>query len=505
MRSTSIHSFLFSNKWLLVFLLLGTFVRLLFGLHTQLWNGAPDQLAWQLTLDDALQNELFSYKQLIHYPNEGGSIVLSSIALLLKQVQCGIPGLSLTALLVDTLGRLIQVVIVRKIFGEKVALYFAVWTVFSVPLLLSWSVVNFGLHHIASFSPFIYLLLLFRPMKPHSPWLFGLFCGLSLAFSYDNSVVVLAVGVVIISGIVPVTNKLAFLAKFGLATVIAFLPHLAFRLFLDNGFHLGESSSFLIRDLNFSHLITWHGGMAFVEFWYKPLPASFFLGGVATFYQKVLHVLVILFLLFSLYKTIKQWRKMEGLKPLIVMIVCFFLLYLLSPFYEKSGSLTSYVSYRHLSYILPAIVLWMIYVLLQRTAGTGDYFAKAWIILCIAGSGVFMWTAQPVKSVSYKETGWILARKFGDDPELLNRIRNRLPLTRQKEIMVGYGWGITTALFRETKNERKSVLELKAIIDHFPKEYRKDVLTGVDFAFSPGITPVLKASSLKCIRQEMGD
>ncbi|MBL7983863.1 MAG: hypothetical protein JNM91_02645, partial [Flavobacteriales bacterium] len=56
-----------SPWWWFALVLAGTIVRFLFGLKYELWNGAADQLAWGIGLDDLLANPGIAYKQLIHY------------------------------------------------------------------------------------------------------------------------------------------------------------------------------------------------------------------------------------------------------------------------------------------------------------------------------------------------------------------------------------------------------------------------------------------------------
>src|SRR4030095_15458263 len=94
--------FVFNSWSIWLFVLAGTFIRLVYGIYSKAWMAAPDQIAWGLSLDEMLQIGTFSYKQLIHYPHEGGSLLVSLIALALRPIDFILPSLSLAALLIDT-------------------------------------------------------------------------------------------------------------------------------------------------------------------------------------------------------------------------------------------------------------------------------------------------------------------------------------------------------------------------------------------------------------------
>ena len=71
-------------SWLIVLVALGSISRLVFALEFQLWNQSPDQLAWELNLQEIFENGNWSYDSLIHYPHEGGTILISLFSLLFK-------------------------------------------------------------------------------------------------------------------------------------------------------------------------------------------------------------------------------------------------------------------------------------------------------------------------------------------------------------------------------------------------------------------------------------
>ena len=70
---------------ILILCFLGTFVRIMYGLIYEPWLQAPDHLAWELLIEQGS----FRYDHLIHYPHEGGSILISIIGLSIDPPSCG--------------------------------------------------------------------------------------------------------------------------------------------------------------------------------------------------------------------------------------------------------------------------------------------------------------------------------------------------------------------------------------------------------------------------------
>ena len=103
---------------LLILCLLGALVRFLYGYFYALWNLASDQIAWEILLSEGT----LSYDQLIHYPHEGGAIVISFFSHVVKLFTT-FNSLTITAFLVDFCSRWIQLSIVQKIFNKKKITY----------------------------------------------------------------------------------------------------------------------------------------------------------------------------------------------------------------------------------------------------------------------------------------------------------------------------------------------------------------------------------------------
>jgi hypothetical protein len=380
----------------------------------------------------------------------------------------------------------------QKIFGTKAAAWYAIWSVMSVPLLISWSCVNFGLHHLASFFPFVfaYVVLAF-PSRNFYPWLCGGMAGLAIWFSYDSIILPVAFVIWLLMEPEFQQKRFMYLLKFLGALCIGVLPHLLLKFIPDNGFHLETLTASEIRGVGMSDVEWVRGFKHLVTVWIKPLPASFFLSAGGTVLSIIQRLLVMVFIFSGIYFCVKNWRQQSTNRFLAVVILLFLALYAFSPFYETSANSTSYVSYRHLNYSIPLLVM-LLFNFFANTGKKGDYVLIAWISLGVLFTLLYGFTTRPLIHAEYRAAGWVLARKFGDDPEKLIRLNTMAPPEYRTELCTGFGWGITTTLLsNKTANAEVQLDRVKELIGKFPEPEKRSVMEGMKIAFAPGTTPVL--------------
>jgi hypothetical protein len=492
------------NWHIALFVLSGTIIRFLYAKYSHAWMAAPDQLAWELSLDEMLESGHFSYNQMIHYPHEGGSFLLSLLALCLRPFEGFLPSLSLAALLFDTGIRYFQIWIAGKMFGHRMAVFFGIWTILAVPLLIPWSLVNFGLHYLASIFPFVLLYFVrFRDYGFPNPWLCGLIVGLSISFAYDNLVLIPAYFVWILYNN-DIRNEWRHLAKFLAFVLLMLILHFVLRIVPDNGFHLENLQMLSIRGIQWSNLFSGFELYDIFTVWYNALPASFFLSSGEFLSSNVQRWIVMVFCLSGLIWSIFKPGEKKGVMSLSIWIILIFILaYTLSPFFTDSYEKTSYIYYRHLAYILPLLVLVMIHGLLSIPK-IGFVLVGIWVALCGVFSITYMISTEPKTTANYRASGWILARKYGDDPKHLIRLHSVAPFGERKELMIGFGWGLTATLMDgKTEKDTAAINQLMLLAQAFPAEERKLVFTGVEYAFSDGITPVLDQELLPEIERRL--
>lgn len=476
----------------LTFLLLaGTIVRFIYGYTTKAWLASPDQLAWGLSIDEMIHSRSFSYLQFIHYPHEGGSFLISIISILFRPFENILPSLSWAALVIDFISRLIQIKVANRIFGKQVALWFGIWTILSIPLLIPWSIVNFGMHALSSFFPFlfIYILVVYKESK-YLAILIGVFTGLAFSYSYDNlALILIAIFFIFLSQIFSGIRIQSF-SKYIVSLTITTIPHFFTRIFLDTGFGLEKNPVASIRGVPLDNFLSMASLTNFKDVWYKTLPGSLLLNSLPVLSSGMLNILVSVFLIIgvSFFLRSKSWTSQTKIISTAI-IISFFFLYSFSPFFTQYYSHKGYVFYRHLSYILPFLILIMIAGFTY--SGRKNYFLLfTWILICGIASIKYIDSTKKTEKPLYKAAGWVTARKFGHDITKMFMIREVTKKDYQDELTIGFGWGLSATIL-ENKKDTADLLKLVSKVNECPAQFRDKIIEGVMFSFSDKVTPVL--------------
>ena len=481
---------------LLILCLLGSLVRFLYGYFYALWNLASDQIAWEILLSE----KTLSYDQLIHYPHEGGAIVISIFSHVVKLFTT-FNSLTITAFLVDFCSRWIQLSIVQKIFNKKKITYsFGLWTIIGTAVIIPWATVNFGLHAISGFFPFVFLYLVWlnKDSKQHQINI-GIFLGLAFWFSYSNVVLIL----------VYFLYKLFDYQKYKLwgysflSLVGILFLHLITRYYADAGFHLEEMELNSIRGIEFSldSIETWQRTY---QIWYTSLantilaaPKSIYLVEPVKYAWLFITLVGLLGFVKSCFTEVVSKRLGIG----IWVVIIFILTYAISPFCSNIERIGSYIHYRHLAYILPLLSLLTIVGLCSYKYKTA--LVALFLLLALYSSSLLFTeplATEEQKQVAEKAAGWVLVTKMGHDPERLYHIISTSSYN-QKLLIQGVGWGLSTLLFKDVisddfKSIDKKINRLVNVINQFPSKDREDLMEGITFSFSPNVTPQLPQNIL---------
>ena len=479
-----------NNRHLTLILIAGTIVRFIYGYSTKAWLSSPDQLAWGLSIDEMFNSLSFSYLQFIHYPHEGGSFLFGFISILFRPFENILPTLSWVALAIDFFSRLIQIRVAEQVFGKQVALWFGVWTIFSIPLLIPWTIVNFGMHALSSFFPFLFLYIAVTYKQSKNLIIFlGLLSGIAISYSYDNiSLVILSILYILLSENFT-GMRVKSLLKFSLTCFIILMPHLYTRIFIDTGFGLEKNPVASIRGVPLNNFLTTTSLTNFMEVWYKTLPGSFLLNSPALL-SSILKYIIAAFILTGIIFFIRSKTISLQTKSLsISLVIIFFILYAFSPFFTWYFEHKGYVFYRHLCYIIPILVLIMM-AGFYHSEKRKYFLLVSWILLCVIASTEYIYSTKKTEHPLYKAAGWVTARKFGHNTEKLFKIRDVSKAEFRDEFTIGLGWGLSATIL-ENKKEQKDLLKLISIVEKCPIEHREKIIEGVHFSFSDKVTPVL--------------
>jgi hypothetical protein len=468
---------------------LGSILRLVYGIIYTPWEQAPDQIAWEIIV----QNGGFRYDNLVYYPHEGGTILVTVFSRFLS-LFTNFNSLVISAVIFDFVVRFVQIFIVRKVFGKQLMVLFGIWTIFALPFMIPWGTLNFGLHALSSVFPFLLLYLLWLNKEGRNYYIkVGLFLGVAFWFSYSNGVLIVAFIIFQLFYKKSVRQWGYALLSFSAVMII----HVLLRIFANPGFHIINYDISSIRGTEFTldNLEVWKH---LYQVWIDPLAdASVAIQNSAytidslKYVWLVLAVAGIIAFLRGVYK--KTYTKAALAVGLVVLI--FLAAYAISPFYYVDSNYGSYIDYRHLTYILPLLAL-MVLVGLSTVK-----FKMIWNILFLSigiyGTSI-LFLQESLPGNSDKAAGWVLALKFGHEPEQLYELL-MLPDRNNDELIQGIGWGMSAALFSiENINEpaiRKQQLDkLFSLLGQYPDVAQEHLVKGIYFAFDEGITPVLNSS-----------
>jgi len=383
-------------------------------------------------------------------------------------------------------------------FSAQVTILFGVWTVFAVPTLIPWGTVNFGLHYIAGIFPFILLLLLSiqkDTVKHHS--ICGFVLGLAFWFSYSN---VVLIPVFFLYRIITREEFNKWIYSF-LSLSIVLLAHLLVRLYADQGFQLVGFGITSIRDTNFS--------INNIDFMDRLLNIPHVISNALTALphssKNMFDTRIICYPLFllSLIGFFLSNRK-NIVYIILSTVVLFLILYLFSPFFNLS-EIGNHISFRHLSYVVPLIALFIIVGLTSFRYRL--YIQVLFIVLGIYQSSLLFTMDIPKNSdITMKASGWILGLKLGHDKEALIPILKDNP-EKQKLLVQGIGWGMSNAFFNNVSlddpNLKTKVDRLVLLFFDYPISYHRDLITGIQYGFSENVKPRLNKELLKLIEKKI--
>ena len=488
--------FLDRNR-IFVLTLLGAVVRLLYGYCYQLWDQAPDHIAWELVIEQGS----WSYDHLIHYPHEGGTILISLLSRFVE-LFTNLSSLAVSAILIDSAVRFIQISIVKRVFNVQVATLFGLWTIFAIPSIIPWGTISFGLHSVSSVFPFIFLFLLSQQKDTLKYYLVcGLVLGLAFWFSYSNAILIPVFFLFLLVSKANVRNWLYSLSSLFLVLAC----HYWVRQSLDAGFHLVEFGLVSIRGemFSFTEIDVWD------RLGYLPnvvansalaLPGSDM--DMPAFRSVYYFTCILAGVGLGIAALLNRFEK--HVYYIFPIVLIFLVLYLFSPFYHPEDE-GNYILFRHLSYIMPLFSLLLV-------AGLSSLRYKIFVVLFLL-LGVFrpiqLFTLEKpmYHAMATKATGWVLATKLGHDPEALTAILKNIP-ERRDLIIQGIGTGIAACLMRdvdvsdEVEVEAK-VRQLVELYRRYPASDQGGLLEGIRFSFTNQVDPRLNKKLLVKIEAEL--
>lgn len=481
--------------------MLGTAFRLGYAWYGKPYACAPDQLAWELALEEMLDSGRWSYRQIIHYPHEGGSFIMGLLAIVFMPFKTFLPPLSLAALVVNTLSRYIQIKSTGLIFGTRTGEWYAWWTVLASPLLVCWSSVNFGLHALSAFWPFIFISIMVGKHR-HKNLLAGIVTALAIGFSYDNLVLLPVYILWQAFSRYKLSERFLQVSWFLAGLVPLLVVHLLIRVMTDAGFHEAGHTLTSIRgeELKNINIGTWWQQIMFTL--HTIIPESYWMQSLQPLspaWQR--YLFLVLGGVGIAGVAVSAATYSPGTRLSLLFIAVFIGLYAYSPFFTQQYDV-HYVSFRYMAYLAPLLMA----TILSGYAGITAWVGRVGAFLLMAGTiytGLFFHkTLNCPDEGSYKAAGWIIALKFSDDTSVMQRICNQAPPENRPDLLEGYAWGLTALYLNHiTIKDDEAIHKLVQRLNEFPPETKPLMLEGISIAFKPRTTPILDSCLYEVVVQ----
>jgi hypothetical protein len=478
---------------------LGSIIRIIYGFLYAPWDISPDQIAWELVLREGT----WSYNQLIHYPHEGGTLLVSTLSRFIGWFS-SFNSLTISAVILDFISRFIQVYIVFHVLPKKTAFPFGIWTLFATPSILIWGTVNFGLHNLSSVFPFILLYLMSLNLKSAKSQMgMGIFLGLAIWFSYAN--IVLLPVYIIYSFLTSKThsNRIFSLITFAIICCL----HLITRIGFDSGFHLSHFDIISIRGVIFSSLDVVHLKQIILTF-ARVLPNAAIGFPIVNFALSLFKFIWMGLGLLGIIGCIQAYKKKAYPTALFISFITiplFLILYGLSPFYYGNSEFGNFITYRHFTYLFPLLSLMVISGL--SSLKFRNISITIFLGVQILSSSLLFFQEHHTTNTSIKAAGWVLGTKYGHEPQKLQHIISNSD--HANLLIEGCGWGISTVLFENTdltdSQLTPKIKQLLRIKEQFTVSQQINFLSGVNYSFHPEVTPQLTPQILDQIHLRLND
>lgn len=452
--------------------LLGGAVRLWLGVLCHPALAQPDQHAWGLLLDEAYTIG-FRSDQLLHLPHEGGTGLLSVLALLIRPFcDSSLTALSYSGLILDTLVRGLQAAAMVAIFGRCAGIAFATWSVFALPVLLPWGAMSVSLHHLGSVWPFLFLWATHSGDVRRA----GIVTALAMLWSYNGMVLLLP-----LLGLGLRTRRLWIAFS---PVLVAIVVLVLIRMTPSLGFQLEDMPMWSIRSVELREPEA-PRLLRMTEVWWRHLPqatAAPAFGGAPAWWLGAPWLFGV-----AVGISVGLWRSAS--RPTVLLgvgvTILYILIYAISPFSDLPTK-HDYFTFRHLTWVLP---------LLAGLALAGwSQLRSASIVALIAsaGSAFALWAGplERAELVQPDSVGWLIGRKLGDQPERVAAIA-----AHQAELLEGVGWGTAEAILRfGYHTDPPQLIALRALVERYPPLDRPHVDAGVRRALAGSRMPNILTS-----------
>lgn len=434
---------------LVALLLLGTALRLAWGLRTEAYLQAPDMLAWGLLLAD--ESAGLRADRLLHYPHEGGSALIGALAWLLGRETPLLPPLAWATLTLEAVGRGAASWLVLRRLGPRGAVAFAALVALGPPLLLPWGTLAFGMHGQAAMLPVLLLLAHSGGGSTGTGGAVrhGVGAGLAVALCYDAAVVLPAA---LALALREPGDRLRRAGYWTLGAGLGVLPHVLVRGLLDLGFALVTASDggaasatqtgVQIRGVDLSLAAPLERLAALPEAAFDLLPRALLLQSEPAAAGRALGSVWWVACGVAVVAAMVDRQRRAMAAAATATLLLFLLAWHFGPFHPPVEVPSVAVAFRHVAFILPTACLLLALGIERRP---GRFACGIALLLGLWGAGQTLAASTTGERPLWREAGWVLAQKIGHAPGRLVAVVEAAPADARVALVEGVGGGLAEA------------------------------------------------------------
>lgn len=181
----------------------------------------------------------------------------------------------------------------------------------------------------------------------------------------------------------------------------------------------------------------------------------------------------------------------------VLAVLLFGFTYAASPFFHERPDRTAFVHYRHWAFILPMVTLMAIAGLSRFRYALAPLLLHG--LLCAIGAGL-LFAAGKSDERTFKETGYVLAIKFGHDPGRLSSLARNYP-EAEADLFRGAGWGSAEILLAFHEPTQRDLDTLAALMSRYSARERPWFREGLALALSRDVMRHLRPDFREQVRE----
>lgn len=465
-------------------------------------NSAFEQIAWQYSINHCATHNL-SLNELNSSASDPASLGPALLSLITTHVLDSSSALSLALILTLSIFSGLQLFIAYNFFGKTSAYFFGLWLLVQFPIMWPHSVAFYGNGTLNAIFPFLLLCFCGKTAGTILQSVYrGLLFSVLLLFSLQN---LFLLPVYLLSGnYIGSNKKLLHLLAFAAVSIAGYLALYSIYCILASSSVVEQIKLLFLNilpEVNSKTLL-----VNFAILFTDTLSQGLFQFKIDSALNFMAYWAIMICSAVSFGYYILKFKQISSAqRASFLFLIVFFMGFALSVFFQQYPQKFTFSSLRVLSYCLPLLALLIIHALLQNY-GAGKVLLALFFVCSLYYTYNFLKTTEVTPPQEHKVVGWLLAKKFRSEPQVLLEIAANAEKPKAEQLMVGYGWGLTAVYLKDiAASDSSKVIALAKTLRSFGINNAEKLREGYGIAFSDGISPALNKVHLATLTHLLND